>query len=183
MWSVDVEYDWQEAGPGTYGSWLTAPLPDDVAVVGSGSVDLYLQSNLGDTDVEVRGRGPTRRAGDVRAERLAARRRIGCSTKRRRPNSDRSPRIPDRRCAPLPDESTPSCGSRSCRSPTCSCEGSRIRLIGAPGGNRAVWAFDTIAQGEQVTIGRDDVTPSRLVSRSSTASMPLTPRRHAARSR
>jgi hypothetical protein len=53
LWSVDVQYDWQQGGLGTYASWSTAPLPADVAVVGSGSVDLHLMSNLGDTDVEV----------------------------------------------------------------------------------------------------------------------------------
>ncbi|MAT04117.1 MAG: hypothetical protein CL424_03620 [Acidimicrobiaceae bacterium] len=29
VWSVDVTYDWQEAGPGTYASWLTVRLQGD----------------------------------------------------------------------------------------------------------------------------------------------------------
>jgi predicted acyl esterase len=42
--------------------------------------------------------------------------------------------------------------------------GSRIRLIvDAPGGNRPLWEFDTIADGEKVTIGHDPLFSSRLV--------------------
>ena len=42
--------------------------------------------------------------------------------------------------------------------------GSRIRLIvDAPGGNRPVWEFATIAGGEKVTIGHDTVAASRIV--------------------
>ena len=42
--------------------------------------------------------------------------------------------------------------------------GSRIRLtVDAPGGNRPVWEFDTIAGGEQVTIAHDATFPSQLV--------------------
>jgi predicted acyl esterase len=42
--------------------------------------------------------------------------------------------------------------------------GSRIRLtVDAPGGNRAVWLFDTIAGGEQVTIAQATANPSALV--------------------
>ena len=42
--------------------------------------------------------------------------------------------------------------------------GSRIRLtVDAPGGNRPVWEFETIANGEQVTIAHDAAFPSALV--------------------
>jgi hypothetical protein len=42
--------------------------------------------------------------------------------------------------------------------------GSRIRLtVAATGGARPLWAFDTIAHGEKVTIATDKAHPSRLV--------------------
>ncbi|MGZ4769643.1 MAG: CocE/NonD family hydrolase, partial [Ilumatobacteraceae bacterium] len=42
--------------------------------------------------------------------------------------------------------------------------GSRLRLtIDAPGGNRAVWQFQTIDKGETVTIAYDAQHPSKLV--------------------
>jgi predicted acyl esterase len=42
--------------------------------------------------------------------------------------------------------------------------GSRIRLtVDAPGGARPLWAFDTIAHGERVTIATDKQHRSRLV--------------------
>lgn len=43
-------------------------------------------------------------------------------------------------------------------------EGSRLRLtVDAPGGARPLWAFDTIADGEQVFVAADAVRRSRLV--------------------
>ena len=42
--------------------------------------------------------------------------------------------------------------------------GSRVRItVDAPGGNRPVWAFETIADGETVEIAHDADHPSRLV--------------------
>ena len=42
--------------------------------------------------------------------------------------------------------------------------GSRIRItVDAPGGARPLWAFDTIADGEKVTIATDQQHRSRLV--------------------
>jgi hypothetical protein len=41
--------------------------------------------------------------------------------------------------------------------------GSRLRLtIDAPGNNRAIWSFDTISAGEEVTIDYGAAHPSRL---------------------
>ena len=164
VWSVDVAYDWQEAGPGTYGSWLTETLTDDLAVIGSGSVDLFLQSNLGDTDVEVTltevrpdGQELYVQSGWLRASHRAIDEEASTEL---RPvathlEADASP-LPDGEFELVRVEILPVAHVFR--------EGSRLRLIvDAPGGNRAVWAFDTIAQGEQVTIGHDTVTPSRLV--------------------
>lgn len=42
--------------------------------------------------------------------------------------------------------------------------GSRLRLtVDAPGGARPLWAFDTIADGERVSVAADAVRRSRLV--------------------
>ena len=165
IWSVDVTYDWQESGPGTSASWLTEPLADDLAVVGSGSVDLYLQSNLGDTDVEVTltevrpdGRELYVQSGWLRASHRALDQEA--STELRPVATHR-----EADAAPLPDGEFALVRVEILPVGHVFRDGSRLRLIvDAPGGNRAVWAFDTtIAQGEQVTIGHDTVTPSRLV--------------------
>ena len=42
-------------------------------------------------------------------------------------------------------------------------EGEYGLMVDAPGGNRAVWEFDTISNGEQVQIGLGPSTPSQLV--------------------
>ncbi len=43
-------------------------------------------------------------------------------------------------------------------------EGSRLMVtIGAPGGNRQIWLWDTIANGETVNIAFGEANPSRIV--------------------
>lgn len=43
-------------------------------------------------------------------------------------------------------------------------EGSRLLLsIDAPGGNRQIWRFDTISDGETVDVAYGEPTPSRIV--------------------
>jgi uncharacterized protein len=47
--------------------------------------------------------------------------------------------------------------------------GSRLRMtVDAPGGNRQIWLWDTISDGETVTIAHDVEHPSRLVLRTLT---------------
>jgi predicted acyl esterase len=164
LWSVDVEYDWQEGGLGTFAAWATDPLIDETVVIGSGSVDLYLMSNLGDTDLEVTitevrpdGQEMYVQSGWLRASQRAL---DDAATTDLRPvhthlEADASP-LPEGEFELVRVELLPF--AHVFRA------GSRIRLIvDAPGGNRAEWEFDTIAGGENVTIAHDRFTPSRLV--------------------
>ena len=163
IWSVDVTYDWQEGGAGTYAAWATAPLEEETVVVGSGSVDLFITSNLGDTDLEVTiteirpdGQEVYVQSGWLRASQRALDETE--STALRPVHTHRS-----EDAAPLPEvfeevrvELFPF--AHVFRA------GSRIRLIvDAPGGNRPVWEFQTIAGGEQVTIAHDPLSASKLV--------------------
>jgi uncharacterized protein len=164
IWRTDVTYDWQEGGPGTYGAWATGPLADDTVVVGSGSVDLWLQSNLGDTDLEVTiseirpdGQELYVQSGWLRASNRTL---DEAESTELRPvhthlQADAAP-LPDGEFELVRVEIFPF--AHAFRA------GSSIRLtVDAPGGNRPVWVFDTIAGGEQVTIAHDAAFPSALV--------------------
>jgi uncharacterized protein len=164
IWRTDVTYDWRAGGPGSYGAWATEPLAEDAVVVGSGSVDLWLQSNLGDTDLEVTiseirpdGQELYVQSGWLRASHRTL---DEDETTELRPvhthrEQDAAP-LPDGEFEPVRVEIFPF--AHAFRA------GSRIRLtIDAPGGNRPVWEFDTIAGGEQVTIATDTAFPSALV--------------------
>ncbi len=164
IWSVDVTYDWQEGGAGTFAAWATAPLVNETVVVGSGSVDLYLQSNLGDTDLEVTiteirpdGQEMYVQSGWLRASHRAL--DEGASTELRPVHTHR-----EEDAAPLPDGDFELVRVEIFPFAHVFRAGSRIRLsVDAPGGNRPVWEFDTIAGGEQVTIAADPVMASRIV--------------------
>ncbi len=164
IWDVDVQYDWQDGGAGTFAAFRTAPLANDTVVVGSGSVDLWITSNLGDTDLEVTiteirpdGQEMYVQSGWLRASQRALDERA--STRSRpvhthteadaRPLRNGTPELVRVELFPF---------AHAFRA------GSRIRLIvDAPGGNRGVWEFETIAGGEQVTISETDLAPSHLV--------------------
>lgn len=164
IWSVDVTYDWQQGGTGSFGAWATSPLPDDLVVVGSGSVDLWLQSNLGDTDLEVTiseirpdGQELYVQSGWLRASQRAL---DEAESSELRPIQTH--REDD--AAPLPDGEFELVRVEIFPFAHAFRAGSRVRLmVDAPGGNRPVWEFDTISDGEQVTIAHDAAFPSSLV--------------------
>ncbi len=164
IWSVDVEYDWQEGGLGTFAAWATDPLGTETVVVGSGSVDLFVQSNLGDTDLEVTiteirpdGQEMYVQSGWLRASHRTL--DEAASTELRPVHEHR-----EADAAPLPEGMFELVRVELLPFAHVFRAGSRIRLIvDAPGGNRPVWQFDTIAGGEQVTIGHDPLFSSRLV--------------------
>jgi uncharacterized protein len=164
IWRTDVTYDWQEGGAGSYAAWATEPLNADTVVLGSGSVDLWLQSNLGDTDLEVTiseirpdGRELYVQSGWLRASHRAL--DVDESTELRPVHTHR-----EDDAAPLPDGEFELVRVEIFPFAHAFRTGSRIRLtVDAPGGNRPVWEFDTIAGGEQVTIAHDAAFPSALV--------------------
>lgn len=164
IWRTDVVYDWQQGGPGSYGAWATAPLTSDTVVVGSGSVDLWLQSNLGDTDLEVTiselrpdGTEVYVQSGWLRASHRALDEAASTELRPVHTHLEADAAVlPEGTFEPVRVEIFPF--AHAFRA------GSRIRLtVDAPGGNRPVWEFDTIANGEQVTIAHDEAFPSALV--------------------
>jgi len=164
VWSVDVEYDWQDGGLGTFAAWATDPLAAEIVVVGSGSVDLYVQSNLGDTDLEVTitevrpdGQEMYVQSGWLRASHRTL--DEAASTLLRPVHTHL-----EADAAPLPEGVFELVRVELLPFAHVFRSGSRVRLIvDAPGGNRPVWVFDTIAGGEKVTIAHDPLVSSRLV--------------------
>ncbi len=52
-WAIAPAYDWRPLVDGTGIAYATAPLENDVTIVGQGSVDLFLRSSAPDTDIQV----------------------------------------------------------------------------------------------------------------------------------
>ena len=172
LWRTDVVWDWQEPTPGTYADFRSAPLSETLAMVGSGSADLWVASSSGDTDLEVTltelrpdGTEVLVQSGWLRASHRAL--DEDASTDLRpvhthleadaAPLTTGSGDDPERHAFEL---------ARVEIFPFAHVfrAGSQIRLmVDAPGGNRAVWEFDTISNGEQVQIGLGPSTPSQLV--------------------
>jgi predicted acyl esterase len=155
IWSVDVDFDWQEGDAGTFAAYATAPLDEDTVVIGSGSVDLWIESSTGDADLEVTiselrpdGQEVYVQSGWLRASHRAL-------------DEDESTELRpvhthlEADAAPLPDGQPELVRVELFPFAHAFRAGSRIRLtVDAPGGNRPVWEFDTISDGETVTIDR-----------------------------
>jgi predicted acyl esterase len=168
IWRTDVQWDWQEPAAGTVAGFLTQPLGETVTMVGSGSADLWVSSNLGDTDLEVTltevrpdGQETYVQSGWLRA------------SHRQLDDARSTPLQPihthlEADVEPLPDGITDT-GFALARVEIFPFAhvfraGSQVRIsIDAPGGNRPVWVFDTISGGEQVTIGLGGDFPSKVV--------------------
>lgn len=125
IWSVDVTYDWQEGGAGTFVDWATDELADDAVVVGSGSIDLWLRADFltgPPTTPTSRSRSlrsdPTARSSTCRA--AGCGRRTERSTTRHRPSCARcrhtAKRTPLRYPATSSNSSASSCSRSLTRS-------------------------------------------------------------------
>ncbi|MEM1335507.1 MAG: CocE/NonD family hydrolase C-terminal non-catalytic domain-containing protein, partial [Actinomycetota bacterium] len=152
--------------------FTTAPLDETVVLVGTASADLWVNSSSGDTDlevtlVEVRPDGSEIyiQSGWLRASRRAL---DDAASTELQPihtqlQSDAEP-LPE--FAPDDVESAELVLARVEIFPFAHVvrPGSQIRLeVDAPGGNRAVWEFDTIAAGEAVYLGTGGDEASSLV--------------------
>jgi uncharacterized protein len=153
VWSVDVAFDWREGAPGSFAAFESEPLAADTVVIGSGSVDLWLESSTGDTDLEVTltevrpdGQEMYVQSGWLRASRRSLH---PSETTELRPVHTHL----EAEAGPLPDGSPTLVRVELFPFAHAFRAGSQIRLtVDAPGGNRPVWQFDTIAAGEEVTI-------------------------------
>lgn len=164
IWRADAVYDWRTLPAGTALGFVSEPLATDTMMIGPGSVDLWITSSASDTDLEVTvseiradGTEVYIQSGWLRASHRAL--DTTRSTKIRPVHthleSDAAELDPNS-AVPVRVELFPF--AHPFRA------GSRIRLtIDAPGGNRPVWEFETIADGETVTVVHDAEHPSQIV--------------------
>jgi predicted acyl esterase len=163
-WRTDVEWNWQDPAPGTAATFLSQPLVGDLPMIGSASADLWITSNLGDTDLEVTlsevrpdGNEVYVQSGWLRASHRSL---DESASTRERPVHTHA----EADARPLDPETLELVRVEVFPFAHVFRAGSQIRVsIDAPGGNRARWEFETIANGEQVTIGIGGDTPSRIV--------------------
>ncbi|MEM8619244.1 MAG: CocE/NonD family hydrolase [Actinomycetota bacterium] len=164
LWRADVTWNWQEPAPGTFVSFATDPLTESLVMAGSGSADLWVQSNLGDTDLEVTltevrpdGSEVYVQSGWLRASHRAL--DVDASTELQPVHTHL-----EADAVALPEGEFALARVEIFPFAHVFYAGSQIRLsIDAPGGNRAVWEFATLANGEQVTIATGGDTPSSVV--------------------
>ena len=166
IWQAHPDYDWRQIPAGTGLGWLSAPLRRDVVAIGTGSVDLWVRAAAPDTDLEVTlsevrpsGREVYVQSGWLRASHRALdrARSTAVSPVHTDLESDAAA-LPADRYTKVRIELFPF--AQAFR------EGSRLRLtVDAPGGARPLWAFDTIADGEQVFVAADAVGAPAWCSR------------------
>ena len=168
IWQAGAPFVWEPLPPGSALGYATAPLAEDLVVVGPGSVDLWVDATkdgapVTDTDLEVTiseirpdGQEVYVQSGWLRASQRALDEEASTELRPVQTHTEAD-------AAPLPAEPTL---VRVELFPVAHVfrAGSRLRLtIDAPGGSRAEWVFDTIADGETVSVDHSTVHPSRLV--------------------
>jgi uncharacterized protein len=164
IWRADATYDWQPTPDGTGLGFTSDPFDTDTFIAGSGSVDLWIQSSTDDTDHEVTiseirpdGTEIYVQSGWLRASQRALDDELSSELRpvQTHLESDVEP-LPDGEFELARVEVFPFAHPFR--------RGSRLRLtVDAPGGNRPVWVFETIADGETVTVAHGGPTASRLV--------------------
>ncbi len=166
IWRVDAVYDWRPLPEGKALSFASDPLPAELTVLGSGSVDLWIQSTASDTDLEVtltelRSDGQERyvQNGWLRAS-------------QRRLDEERSTeRLPrhthlEADAALLPKGEFALARVELLPVAHVFRAGSRLRIsVETPGGNRPLWTFRTQDLGKDTSnsVGHSVGRPSRLV--------------------
>jgi predicted acyl esterase len=166
VWKTLPAWDWPLEPEGKVVAYVTDPLPDDVVMAGSGSVDLWIESTGADTDIqvtlsEVRPDGEEEyvqsgwlRASHRKIDESQSTELRPLQTHLRQDAADLPPgEFVEARVELFPF-------AHAFRA------GSRIRLIvGAPGASRALWEFRALdADGDQInTISHAAATPSKVV--------------------
>ncbi|MFC5175258.1 CocE/NonD family hydrolase [Nocardioides taihuensis] len=163
IWQAHPDYDWQQIPAGKGLGWITPPLKRTVVPIGSGSVDLWVSTPAGDTDLEVtlsevrpNGREVYVQSGWLRASHRAL-----------DPSSTPLDPVPthlEADAAPLPSGEPTRVRVELFPFAHPFRAGSRIRItVDAPGDARPTWAFDTISHGERVAVSTDAEHRSRIV--------------------
>ena len=164
IWSVDAQFDWIAEPPHTAASFVSQPFTSDTIVMGSGSADLWIAADATDTDVEVTiielrpdGSEVLVQSGWLRASHRALDEDASDALHpvHTHLEADAAP-LPAGELVPIRVDIYPFAHPFR--------EGSRLRVvIDAPGGNRQIWYWDTISDGETVTVAHDIDHPSRIV--------------------
>lgn len=164
VWGADVVYDWRSIPSGTGLGYITAPLKSDIAVIGTGSIDLWIKSTSPDTDLEVTitevrpdGTEMYIQTGWLRASQRAidTKNATDVYPAHTHAKADAAP-LPAGEFTPVRVEMFPFAYAFR--------TGSQIRItIDAPGNSRPVWEFDSLSKGETVTIAHDSKYPSAIV--------------------
>ena len=164
IWRADTTYDWPAVASGSGLGFVSEPFDRDLFLAGSGSLDLWIATEATDTDLEVTvtevrpdGEEVYVQSGWLRASHRAL--DEAASTELRPVHthleSDAEP-MPSGELTAVRVEVFPFAHPFR--------QGSRLRVtIDAPGGNRPVWAFESVSDGETVTVAHGGATPSRLV--------------------
>jgi uncharacterized protein len=169
IWSVHAGFEWTAEPPGTAASFLTDPFTHDTIVMGSGSADLWIAADAPDTDVEVTltevrpdGTEVLVQSGWLRASHRALDEAASDVLHPVHTHLEaEAAALPAGEVVPIRVDLYPF--AHPFRA------GSRLRMtVDAPGGNRQIWLWDTISDGETVTIAHDAEHPSRLVLRTLT---------------
>ena len=152
IWGANPTYDWRPLPLGKALAFDSPPLTQDVTMVGTGSVDLWLRSTAPDTDLEVtitelRPDGMERyvQSGWLRASQRKLDRALTTATRPWHTNlqSDAKP-LPTGKFVPVRVELMPFAAVFR--------TGDRIRItVEAPGGNRPFWTFASIPANGIVT--------------------------------
>lgn len=164
IWKAGVKWNWPYNAAGTSVTYTTGALTSNTVIIGSGSADLWIQSTSPDTDLEVTvseirpdGQEVYVQSGWLRASHRAL---DSSSSSELRPVHTHLEKDAKNLAAgewtPVRLEIFPF--AHAFRA------GSKLRItIDPPGGNRGVWAFRTIVNGETVKIARDKDHPSKVV--------------------
>ncbi len=165
IWALIPKWDWKLPQSGKAGSWETTALTEDLVLVGTASVDLFVQSSAEDADLqavlsEIRPDGQEQfvQAGTLRlSNRLLSREATPLWPEHTYREADAKP-------LPAKTWSEARIGipgfAHSFR------KGSRLRLsIVTPGGNHAEWRFQTLAQTAATVhqIGHATAQPSSIL--------------------
>jgi predicted acyl esterase len=164
IWSVDATFDWVAQPTGTAASFLSDSFTRDTIVMGSGSADLWIAADAPDTDVEVTitevrtdGTEVLVQSGWLRASHRALDEAASTALHpvQTHLEDDAAP-LPVGEFVPIRVDIYPFAHPFRV--------GSQLRVtVDAPGGNRQIWHWDTISDGETVTIAHDTEHPSRIV--------------------
>jgi len=162
IWNIGVKWDWRPLPEGTGVGFATAPLADDMVLIGSASADLWITSSTGDTDLEVTiseirpdGTEIYVQSGWLRASQRALDEAASSELRPAHTHAEAD-------AAPLGDEPTL---ARVDIFPFAHVfrAGSRLRItVDAPGNARGEWEFRSISDGETVTLYTGADHPSSI---------------------